>query len=185
MQVLVLSNFQIGSDAWYFLPASCRVQRLLRWWRAEPRDDTLGGSGGERYQISWWFTETVCSTWIYIGYHPMWFCQPSTSLFELCATHRLSIWTDAPLPWPVELLAERFNLDACWITYIIEVTGLKSHPPVFSVNTSCSIESSHCSPQESPPSRNEPSQQSATIPKHLPWKILVQNKFVNFALCWR
>ena len=24
------------------------LQRLLRWWRAEPRDDTLGGSGGER-----------------------------------------------------------------------------------------------------------------------------------------
>lgn len=64
IQFLVLSNFQIGSDAWYFLPASCRVQRLLRWWRAAPRDDTLGGSGGERYQNSWWFTETVCSTWI-------------------------------------------------------------------------------------------------------------------------
>lgn len=60
-------------------------------------------------------------------------------------------------------------LDYIYI-YIIEVTRLKSHPPVFSVNTSCSIESSHCSPQESPPSRNEPSQQSATIPKHLPWK---------------
>ena len=186
IQFLVLSNFQIGSDAWCFFPASCRVERLLRWWRAEPGDDTLGGSGGERYQNSWWFTETVCSTWKYIGYHPMWFCQPSTSLFELCATHRrLSIWADYPLTLACGAFSGKGSIWMLVGLHLIEVIRLKSHPPVFSVNTYCGIELSHCSPQESPPSRNEPSQQSATIPKHLPWKILVQNKFYNFALCWR